>query len=224
MNFLFLLNIKMKLELMMEDYRGMFSSFWQKAYSVMFEGATTLIAMVHPQINMSYYSILGRIISHGYLATGVLPDRIALPTLIALLNGPDAIPQEIMIDALMDYISATERRSLKQALQASHSSHFPHTILDEITTILSRFGCRQISKPSTLMTDITNIAVYEFCTKPAAAIALLHSGLPFRHKEFWSKKKPNEIQFLHHRLSANPSKVISMLGLEVCASQSEERI
>lgn len=153
--------------------RDMFTAFWEKAYSLMFEGATTLIPMVHPQMNMSYYPILGRIISHGYLATGVLPDRIALPTLIALCNGPDAmIPQEIMMDAFMDYISATERQVLKQALQAIHSSHFPSTILDEITTILSRFGCRQIPKPSTLIADVSNIAVYEFCTKPAAVIAL----------------------------------------------------
>ena len=67
--------------------RDMFSSFWEKAHSSLFEGATTLIPMVHPQIDLSVYSILGRILSHGYLATGILPDCVALPTLFQSLLG-----------------------------------------------------------------------------------------------------------------------------------------
>ena len=39
--------------------RDMFSAFWEVAYSKFFEGATLLIPMVHPHMDMSIYPILG---------------------------------------------------------------------------------------------------------------------------------------------------------------------
>ena len=205
--------------------RDMFTAFWEKAYSLLFEGATTLVPMIHPQIEMSYYPLLGRIISHGYLATGILPDRIALPTLIAIVSGPGvSISTKIMMDAFMDYISSTERRSLKQALGGIHAEKFPPKVMDEITTILGRFGCRKIPKPSTLISEIEHVAVYEFCTKPAAAITLIHSGIPLDHKEFWAKKSPADIQALHCRMCVTLSKVIASLEMMSSSNPSEERV
>ena len=46
---------------------------------------------------------------------------------------------------------------------------------------------------------------------PAAAITLLSSGVPLNHQSFWAKKSPADIQSLHHRLTATPLKVISIL-------------
>ena len=45
--------------------------------------------------------------SHGYLATGILPDRIALPVLIIALLGPgtvilDQVLPNIYIEAFID--------------------------------------------------------------------------------------------------------------------------
>ena len=121
--------------------RDMFSAFWEQAYSTLFEGSTTLIPMVHPLIDISLYTVLGRIVSHGYLTTGILPDRIALPTLIQFLLGPGvSLPQDILLDAFIDYISATERQTLKTALDGNYSSVFPNHLLAEVTNILSHFG------------------------------------------------------------------------------------
>ena len=66
----------------------MYSAFWEKAYQLLFEGATTLIPMIHPQTDVSLFPATGLILSHGYLVAGVLPLRIALPTLASLLLGP----------------------------------------------------------------------------------------------------------------------------------------
>ena len=55
------------------------------------------------------YLIFGRILSHGYLATSILPDRVAFPTLLQSLLGPGVtISQDILIEAFIDYISVTE--------------------------------------------------------------------------------------------------------------------
>ena len=68
--------------------RDMYSAFWEEAYSRLFDGATILIPLVHAQTDMGIFPILGKIISHGYLASGYLPVRISLPSLIAMLLGP----------------------------------------------------------------------------------------------------------------------------------------
>ena len=60
--------------------RDMLLGFWIDAYVKFFEGATTVIPMVHPQIDFSIFPILGKVLSHGYLATGVI-HKIALPSL-----------------------------------------------------------------------------------------------------------------------------------------------
>lgn len=205
--------------------RDMFSAFWEKAYSVLFEGATTLIPMVHPQIDMTLYTIFGRIISHGYLTTGILPDRIALPTLVQFLLGPSvSLSQDMLLDAFIDYISTTERQILRTALSGSYGSVFPNPMLVEITTVMSRFGCRQVPKPSTLMSLIEHVARYEFCMKPAAAVALVYAGIPLNHKAFWANKFPSDIQSLCHRLAATPSKVISKLDMTEAHNALEERV
>ena len=76
-------------------------------------------------------------ILHGYLATGILPDRIALSVLIsAILGSSVKIPDHIVIDAFMDYLSSIERATLKSEVS------FQPTVLNDLITTLSRFGCR----------------------------------------------------------------------------------
>ena len=58
--------------------RDMYSAFWEKAYT------SLLTPMFHPQTDMSVFPVIGSILSHGFLVTGLLPDRIAVPTLTRL--------------------------------------------------------------------------------------------------------------------------------------------
>ena len=66
-------------------YRDMLSAFWDAAYSTLLDGAGVLTPVLHPQVNLRSLSVLGRILSHGYLSSGFLPVRIAFPTLATLL-------------------------------------------------------------------------------------------------------------------------------------------
>ena len=91
--------------------REMFSAFWEQAYLQPFEGATILIPLLHPQTD----TVFGRILSHGYLVTGFLPIRIALPTLICMLLGP-VIPSDIMEGAFLDYLCCVERETIKRSI------------------------------------------------------------------------------------------------------------
>ena len=166
----------------------MYSAFWEEAYSHLFDGAMILIPLVHAQTDMGVFPILGKIISHGYLASGYLPVRISLPSLIAMLLGPSVtIPRSFLLDALMDYISDNEREKLKIALRyKGTSSSFPTPEMkSDVISMMSRFGCREMPTPRNLAELIVNVAKYEFCTKPAAAIAMMYYAIPDDHKPFW---------------------------------------
>ena len=88
----------------------MLSAFWINVYARLFEGAKTLIPMVHSGLDMSIFPILGWVVSHGYIACGVLPVRIALPSLIIMLLWPTIhIPSNLIVQSLADYMSDVER-------------------------------------------------------------------------------------------------------------------
>ena len=121
----------------------MFSAFWSDACARLFEGAKTLVPMVHPSLDLSIFPILGRIISHGYLACSFLPVKIALPSLISMVLGPTlAIPSNIIVESFTDYVSDLERQMLKAALASS--TPFSSALTSDLVNVLSRFGCRQI--------------------------------------------------------------------------------
>ena len=107
--------------------RDMFSAFWDRAYSELFEGSTLLTPMVHPQTDLTVLPIIGRILSHGYLVIGMLPTRIALPTLIHMLLGPSAsVSRDILLNCFLDYISCSERSTMKLALAHTKNKGISH--------------------------------------------------------------------------------------------------
>ena len=90
--------------------REMYLAFWDKAYATYFDGAGVVIPLLHAQMDIEAFSTLGTIVSHGYLASGYLPICQALPSLIDILLGPAVeIPKEILVEALLEYLSEMER-------------------------------------------------------------------------------------------------------------------
>ena len=203
--------------------RDMFSAFWDKCYAAYFDGSNALVPLLHPQSNPSIFSTLGRVISHGYIVSGFLPIRIALPTLICILCGPSTVvPQEVLQNAFLDYISDMERALFNNAL--SHPVFAPDT-QEGLLNVLSRFGCRQLPTPANLRMCLQQIAQYEFCCKPAAAISLIHAGIPSSHLSFWSAKAVDGICSLYRCLAVSYGKIINILkfsdfrnSAEVCVS------
>ena len=202
--------------------REMFSAFWDKCYANLFDGSTLLVPMLNPQTDISILPIIGRIISHGYLSCGFLPIRIALPCLVGILCGSSTvIPQTLLQDAFLDYISNIEKSLFKEALNCVV---FTPEVQEKLLTTLSRFGCRQLPTPSNLLKCLQQIAFYEFCTKPAAAIALIHSGVPSSHLTFWRDKSVDGICSLYKSLAVSAHKVIDILKVAHISNAAEERI
>ena len=204
--------------------RDMYSAFWEEAYSRLFDGATILVPLIHAQTDMGIFPILGKIISHGYLVSGYLPVRISLPSLLAVLLGPSAnVPRSFLLDALMDYISDNERDKLKTALQYKGTKSFPTPEMKlDVISILSRLGCREMPTPQNLAEIIVNVAKYEFCSKPAAAITMIYYGIPVKHRQFWTELGIDGINDLYTSLTVTSDKILKVIDCD-CRSPGEER-
>ena len=60
--------------------------------------------------------------------------------------------------------------------------------------------------------------------KPAAALALVHSGIPNNLKAFWENMSASDVHALYYCLSVSPSKVLSMLEICPPANDLESRV
>lgn len=204
--------------------RDMFSAFWDKCYSTLFDGSTLLVPMLCPQTDTSLLPVVGSIMSHAYLVSGFLPVRIALPCIISILCGPGAtIPQPILCEAFLDYISATERALFKDALGTCTSAFTPD-VQEKLLSTLSRFGCRQMPTPSNLKTCLLQVAQFEFCCKPAAAISLMHSGVPVTHTDFWHSRSIEGVSSIYRTLAVSCSKVLDIIQLPEALNSAEGRV
>lgn len=202
--------------------REMFSAFWEQAYVRLFEGATILTPLIHPQTDTTIFPVLGRILSHGYLVTGFLPIRIALPTLIGMLLGLGRlIPSDIVEDAFLDYLCCVERETIKEAF---HCQVFTHEMQSMLLNTLSRYGCRQVPTPSNLPQLLQQIAKYELCIKPTAAVAAIHAGIPSIHSAFWNNLTVRDVQSLYKSLTVTASRVLDILQFPEPSNPAEERI
>ena len=86
----------------------------------------------------------------------------------------------------------------KKALKSTTSSNFSPEIQTSLLEVLSRFGCRTLPTPKILWSIIESSFRYEFLEKPAAAIALVHSGIPKLHRGFWLCKSVHYVAAIYN--------------------------
>lgn len=81
----------------------------------MFEGATLLTPMFHPEMEMGLFNTIGWILSHNFLVSGVLPVRIALPTLVCMLLGPNTtVTDQILLNTFLVILVAGKGTSSRR--------------------------------------------------------------------------------------------------------------
>ena len=151
-------------------------------------------------------------------------SRIALPCLVGILCGPAvSIPQPVLCEAFLDYISATERALFKEALGVC-SGVFSPKVQDGLLNTLTRYGCRQMPTPSNLKTSLLQVAHYEFCCKPAAATSMMNSGVPSEHTSFWRSQSVEGVCSIYKMLTVSCKKVLDILEVSQYLNPAEERV
>ena len=84
--------------------REAYSLFWKQALEDYFEGSSTFVPRVSPEIE-STTRTLRRIISHHHVLTGIFPVHINRAFMVATLCGRQAVSDKDLIEAFLEYIS-----------------------------------------------------------------------------------------------------------------------
>lgn len=202
--------------------RDLFSGFWEEAVKRVFDGSNLMIPAIHPEIDMQVFPILGRLVSHGFLACSYLPVVIAFPTLVSVLLGPNTVvPDSILLNTFPDLLTDLESSIVREAIECT--SPFSQELKKSLIDVLARFGCREIPTNETIRTLLIRISQYELLSKPLAAITLMNSGIPCVHKVWWQRKSVDELYEVYIALTATPAKVLQVIYAETF-NQSEERM
>ena len=206
--------------------RDVVTGFWLHAYEKLFDGSTVYVPVVNPSTDLSQLEVVGKILSHGYLSIGFLPVPLAFPTLIAMLLGPSVeIDSHILNASFFEYLGYVDRDILCRAVQiAKVGSYgkFPLPLEQELLTVFSMFGIRQVPTPSSILATIADMSKYLFLTNPMSAICAVNAVIPVNHRPFWNSKSPVNLQHLYYALTATPAKVLSLIDEPFFVNAAEE--
>ena len=179
---------------------GMFTLFWDSWYTKCFEGGSVLAPILRAQVDYNSLVTIGCIMSHSYLACGILPIKINLPTLITIFIGVSNIPDDILLEAFMNYLSIKEQAIINEA-NMCNGDKFSGDLQESLLDILSLYGCRTIPLPSQLTTTLVQAANYLFVHKSLSVIMKIHSGIPKEHQRFWKSKRVEDLVEIYRLLT-----------------------
>ena len=202
--------------------RDMVSAFWEIAYEKCCDGDSLLVPLIHPGSDVSVFTKLGRILSHGYMQCGFLPLKIAFPVVAAMLLGVSVtIPNKFLMSTFIDSLNGYEQDLLKQGLSLTEYSC---DLQGRLVAIVSRFGGRELPTPKSLKETILQLAKYQFQTTPLPAIMAINSSIPEFHRRFWDSKTLADIYLLYYSMVAIPAKVIEIIQEPDTMNAVEQRI
>ena len=207
--------------------RDMFSAFFEEMYKVYFDGANLLSPIVHPGMDVEVMSILGAVISHAYIIAGILPIRIAFPTLACCLLGLNTeISSEVLIETFIDSLSLYDAGIMKRACSEARAKQpaFSSDLMPLVLSLFSRYGVRQLPTPPQFQHMLSQVAAYEFISKPSAAISLIYSGVPDQHRPFWKKLYVDDFFTIYGAQTVSVETVLTILENAVGTNVNEERI
>ena len=207
--------------------RDFFSGFWEIAYVKDFDGGSTYIPSVHPHTDLSHYVVLGSILAHGFMSSGFLPNRLAFPVLAYSLLGSDVdIPDSIIIDSFIDFVSTYENSIFREALLFSQNNEasFTPQMAESLLNILSAMGCREVPTVHNIRQLVLQVARYELISKPFGSLLSLHRGVPSVYHPFLTGFSVQQLYELYKALNATPGSVISMIVDPVEATTNQLRV
>ena len=208
--------------------RDMFSSFWEEVYVKHFDGETLLVPAMHPNTQITTFPISGTIISHGFLASGFLPVRIAFPVIAAVLHGldiVDMISDAILLESFVDYLSTHESSILRDAIIVSEKdSVFSPVMQSQLIDMLSRLGCTEVPNPVNIKRLVLNIARHQLLNKPLGLLFTFRSGVPIPHQSFWKQLSMEKLFQLYKALNASSSSVLKMVEEPEDMNSAQSRV
>ena len=204
--------------------REMFSSFYEKVYLHLFDGCALLYPAMHAGVDLTAFSVIGTALSHAYIIAGILPVRIAFPCLAVALLGPaTVIPDTLLYSSFLSSLSAHDASIVEGALQMGNVD-YSSSLQDELVSILASQGCRQIPNALNLRSLMVQAARYTLLIQPAAALSMLHSGVPKQHASFWATMSLKKLLSVYQALSVSVSKILNLIEEPFMSSSAQDKV
>ena len=192
--------------------REAYSLFRKQTLEAYFEGSSTFVPRVSPEIEESTMRTLGRIISHQYILTGIFPVHINRAFMVATLCGRQALSDEDLLEAFLEYVSENEFQELKAVLiQAEHEE----LSAESCVFLLDFFSDYQVTKrpqASNLKATLVQVAKNELLSKPAMAMDGMRGGLSDGDFGNLWKCSKEEVAKIYDMMQLMPQRVILMLS------------
>ena len=209
--------------------RDMISAFFEEMYIKHFDGAALLVPLDIPNVSAPPFSVLGAIFSHAYLAAGMLPVKIAFPTLASILlpaSTVGCLPDDLLLETFLDSLSPHDYMVCKDALKIAQRSdeYFSSALQMNLVTVLSRYTVRETPKPHNLLSILVSVAKHHFLRKPAYFVSEMRAAFPAQHIPFWSLLSYEHFYDIYRAQQASASKVLALIEDPQTSNPNEERV
>lgn len=195
--------------------REAFTLFWEKVMPLYFEGTTTYIPRISPAIDESIYTILGRILSHGYVMVGVFPTLLSKTFFTALIAGKENVTDDDFLGGFLDYISCYDNIRLQNILgECSSQQIISANSTDFLVDFLSEFSVSKLPNANNLQTILVSVAKTELWNKTVMAANSLKEGL-FEgiSRNVWLSATKELVVDLYRSLQVTTDKVLSLIAI-----------
>ena len=162
--------------------RELFSLFWEYARYKYFEGSSEMVPRVDPQTcQIDLFTVLGRIISYGYLITGYFPVFMAKASVISCICDCQAISDDAILNSFLNYIDAFEKESACRMMQCQVIDGDE----DIITGMLSRCKCFSLPTSENIRESLIECGKSELICRPTHALRNIANGMKEVHSNIW---------------------------------------
>lgn len=192
--------------------REAYSLFWKQVLEDYFEGSSTFVPRVGPDIEESTMRTLGRIISHQYILTGIFPVHINRAFMVATLCGRQALSDADLVEAFLEYISENESQELKAILAQSEQGELSGESCESLLDFFSDYQVTKKPLASNLKATLVRVAKNEMLSKPAMAMDGMRDGLLEGDFENLWKCSKEDVMNVYNEMQLTPQRVISMLS------------
>lgn len=199
--------------------REAYSLFWENAIPRYFEGTCTFVPRICPGIDENVYTVLGRLLWHGYVLSGVFPISINKVFLALMLAGKESISDEDFLEGFLEYVSSYERLKLSNILQEEKLSQESK---DFLIDFMSEFAVSKLPTTENKKSVLISVGKTELLSKPRMAVDSLKEGFlcGIRDGTVFTKES---VYSLYNELSVTTDKVLSLLTIDDSSTMTKAK-
>ena len=201
--------------------REIYASFWQEGCLQYFDSDDSIYVPRPNGVSKDDLITLGKIISHGYLMTGIFPVTISQSYMQAMLCGEETVSDYFVLEDFENYLAPYEANSLQSILT---SPTFDGDSKQFILNLKDRYGMRTMPNISNVKDIVVQMARSQMIETPLHTMSKIKKGMMSGGgKQLWEDVTVEDLDEVYRVQTPNPARVASLLTTEMeLQSNAEE--